>query len=111
VDFLEAAARLGFSPTRDRAARGRQTHAARPNRFLTYWLHLDDDGSALLTWEFAIADYLTERGIQLASSESLNLFMFPMQDERGPQDPGWLVHAVDQVEARLRGIDFADPDA
>lgn len=111
MDFLEAVDRLGFSATRDRAARGRQTFEARPNRFLTYWLHLDDDGTALLTWEFAIADYLTERGIQLASSESLNLFMFPMRDERGPQDAAWLVHAVDQVEARLRGVNFADPDA
>lgn len=85
---------------------------ARRNRFLTYWLHLyEQDGTALLTWEFAIADYLSERGIQLGSNESLNLYMYPMQDERGPQDAGWLVHAVDQVEAGLRSVNFVDPDA
>jgi hypothetical protein len=56
------------------------------------------------------ADYFLERGIQLGSSESLNLFMFPTQDERGPQDGAWLTHALDQVEATLRSVDFAAPD-
>ena len=110
MDFREAIAGPGFAAAQDRTGSGVQTYTARPNRFLTYWLYLYEDGSALLSWEFAIADYLAERGIQLGSAESLNLFMFPLQDERGPQDTAWLTHALDQADARLRGIDFADPE-
>src|SRR5688572_2764281 len=109
VDFLETVERYGFEPAQDRPQRGVRTYTVQPNRFLTYWLHVYEDATALLTWEFAVADYLLERGIQLGSSESLNLFMFPVEDERGPQDPAWLTHALDQVEARLRSVDFAEP--
>jgi hypothetical protein len=106
MDFFEALARQGFEPSQSRPSRGVQTFAARPNRFLTYWVHAYDDGSALFTWEFAITDYLLELGIQLGSSETLNLFMFPVADERGPQDPAWLASAVDKAEARLQSVDL-----
>lgn len=82
-----------------------------PNRYLTYWVHAYDDGSALFTWEFAVTDFLLDRGIQLGSSEALNLFMFPREDERGSQDAAWLAGAIDRTEARLRSINFADPEA
>ncbi|HJP66369.1 MAG TPA: hypothetical protein VKA30_08710, partial [Actinomycetota bacterium] len=82
MDFLDAVAAHGFTPAEERPARGARTFTARPNRFLTYWLYAYEDGSALLTWEFAVADFLSEKGIQLASAESLNLFMFPAEDER-----------------------------
>jgi hypothetical protein len=111
ADFLETATRLGFVPAQDRPQGGVRTYTAPANRFLTHWLHVYEDGTALLTWEFAVADYLLERGIQLGSSESLNLFMFPAEDQRGPQDPAWLTHALDQVEARLRSVNFADPES
>jgi hypothetical protein len=108
MDFLQAVAHYGFTAAEERPARGARTFTARANRFLTYWLYVYEDGTALLTWEFAVADYLAERGIQLGSAESLNLFMFPTEDDRGPQDPAWLTHALDEAEARLRLVDFAD---
>ena len=60
MDFRDAIAERGFAAAQDRTGRGVQTYTAHPNRFLTYWLHLYDDGSALLTWEFAVTDYLAE---------------------------------------------------
>ena len=111
MDFFEALTELGFRASEERPSRGVRTHVAEPNRYLTYWVHVYDDGSALFTWEFAVTDYLMERGIQLGSSESLNLFMFPREDERGPQEAGWLAGAMDRTEARLRSIQFADPEA
>jgi len=110
VDFQEALARLGFELAQDRPTRGVRTYAARPNRFLTYWVHAYDDGSALFTWEFAVTDYLLEHGIQLGSAERLNLFMFPAEDDRGSQDSAWLADALDRADERLRGVKFADPD-
>ena len=109
MDFDEALIRLGFELAQDRPAKGLRTYAARPNRFLTYWVHAYGDGSALFTWEFAVTDYLLERQIQLGSSERLNLFMFPTEDERGPQDPGWLAEALNHADECLRSVDFANP--
>jgi hypothetical protein len=110
VDFFDALGQLGFSASQDRPSRGAQAFAFTPNRFLTYWVHVYDDDMALFTWEFAITDFLLERGIQLGSSETLNLFMFPKEDERGPQEAAWLAGAMDRVEERLRGVNFAEPD-
>jgi hypothetical protein len=110
MDFAEALRELGFEPARERPARGVRTYTARPNSYLTYWVHVYSDGTALFTWEFAVTDYLLERGIQVGSSESLNLFMFPTEDERGPQDATWLARALDNAEARLRSVDLANAD-
>ena len=106
---MEAVERLGFALAEDRRSRGMRTYSAQPNRYLTYWVHVYDDGTALFTWEFAVTDYLLERGMQLGSSETLNLYMFPVEDERGPQEPAWLAQTLDRTDARLKSIDFADP--
>jgi hypothetical protein len=108
VTFDQALADNGFE-----AAEQRETHAlyrASPNRFLTYSVHAYRDGTALFTWEFAAVDYLATRGIVLGSSEALNTFMFPADDEVGPQDAAWLTSVVDRAEALLGSLDFADPE-
>ena len=109
MEFFDALRELGFVSATDRPSRGSRSFSSQPNRFLTYWVHTYDDGSALFTWEFAITDYLLELGIQLGSSETLNLYMFPVEDQRGPQDPAWLAHAIEMVKARLRGVDLLHP--
>ena len=111
MDFFEALKRRGFIPGQQRVGGGLQTFSARPNRFLTYWVHVYDDGTALFTWEFAITDYLLEHGMQLGSGEALNTFLFPVQDERGAQDPAWLAHAIELAEARLREVNLAGDEA
>src|SRR5436309_14679250 len=110
MEFAEALSRLGFRLSQERASRGARMYSLSPNRYVTYWVHQYDDGTALFTWEFAITDYLLERGIQLGSSESLNLYMYPREDLRGRQESAWLAEAIDQAESKLRSVDFADPD-
>jgi hypothetical protein len=110
VDFFEALSSMGFIPSQDRPSRGVRTFRATPNRYLSYWIHAYEDGSALFTWEFAITDYLLEKGMQLGSSETLNTYMFPVEDQRGPQDSAWLAHVIETTEARLRGLDLANPE-
>jgi hypothetical protein len=109
MDFEQALAAMGFKPSQDRPGRGARTYSAQPHRYLTYWVHAFEDGTALFTWEFAITDYLLERGIQLGSSETLNLFMFPVEDDRGPQEAAWLSHAIETAEARLAGVNLVNP--
>jgi hypothetical protein len=110
VEFEEALQRLGFQAAEERVTREARLFRSDPNRFLTYWLHVYEDGTALLTWEFAIVDYLATKQLQVGSSEALNLYLFPMQDDRGPLDAAWLAAALDRVEDRLRSLRFDDPE-
>jgi hypothetical protein len=110
VKFEEAIQQFGFRLEDERSARGAMVFRAEPNGFLTYWLHTFEDGTALLTWEFAIVDYLREHAIQLGSGESLNTFMFPAEDDRGPQEGAWLAGAIDRAATSLRSLRFDDPE-
>lgn len=110
MEFEEALASLGFSRSEERPGRGMTLYTAAPNRYMTYSVHAYEDGSALFTWEFAIADYLATKGIQVGSDEALNQFMFPRRDDRGPQDGAWLAGAIDRAEASLSAVRFDAPD-
>jgi hypothetical protein len=109
--FEEALARHGFSEVQDR--RDVRYYAASPSDYLTYSVHVQSDGTALFTWEFAIAEYMSTLGLQVGSDEHLNTFLFPREDARGPQDPAWLAAQLERTEALLRSISFlegTDPD-
>ena len=102
VDFEEVLAKLGFREAQER--RGVRYFIASPSEFLTYWVHLLGDGTALFTWEFAIAEYMATLGLQVGSDERLNTFLFPREDARGPQDPAWLAAQIERTEALLRSV-------
>ncbi|TMK86246.1 MAG: hypothetical protein E6G44_04145 [Actinobacteria bacterium] len=106
MDFQEALSRYGFIPAQERPSRGSETYVARPTGFLTYSVHVYEDGTALFTWEFAITDYLQEHGMQLGSGEALNVYLYPVEDDRGPQDADWLTHAIEKAETQLRSVDL-----
>lgn len=110
MTFEEALARLGFAPAAGRSPRGVRAYAARPNPFLTYTVQCFDDGTALFSWEFAVGEYLSTRGIQFGSDEALNQFIFPRQDDRGPQEPGWLAGAIERAESLLASVRFDAPE-
>jgi hypothetical protein len=109
MSFEDALAKHGFGPDQDRPPRGATLYSATPNPFMTLSVHLFRDNTALFTWEFAIAEYLASRGVQVGDGEILNLFMYPASDERGPADPAWLTSVLDRTDALLRSLDFADP--
>jgi hypothetical protein len=109
VGFEEALARLGFRPSSERAARGTRVFVAQPNPYLTYTVQAFEDGTALFSWEFAVGEYLAKKGIQFGSDETLNQFMFPRADDRGPQEGAWLAGAIERAEAQLGSIRFDAP--
>ena len=111
MEFADALERFGFRRADERVM-GRSTdlYIARPNRFMTYTVHDHDDGSAIFTWEFAIADYLAERGLQVGTAESDNQFLYPRSDVRGAQDAAWLTGAIGQTEAMLSSVRLEDPE-
>ena len=107
MDFGAALGDLGFELDRDtRAAR---SFASRPTRYLTYWVHAYDDGTALFTWEFAVAEYAATKGLQVGSDEHLNTFLFPREDVRGPQEAAWVAAQIERAELVLRSFSLVDP--
>jgi hypothetical protein len=109
MTFEDALANQGFSLDQQRPSRGTILYSAAPNPYMTLSVHVFQDRTALFTWEFAVAEYLASRGIQVGDGEILNLFMYPASDERGPADPAWLTSVLDRLDALLRSLDFADP--
>ena len=112
MEFREALLVRGFREQDERgigANRGDQ-FVATPNRFMTYSVHIYDDGTAIFSWEFAVADYLANHGMQIGSDEALNQFMFPREDARGPQDADWLDGAIDRTELALASLRFDQPE-
>jgi hypothetical protein len=107
VEFEEALRDLGFQE--ERRTRGVTHHAARPSGYLTYWVQVYPDGTALFTWEFAIGEYAASLGMQVGSDEHLNTFLYPRTDSRGPQDPAWLASQLERTEALLRSVSLLDP--
>ena len=106
MSFEGSLATMGFRL--DRETRGIAHYAARPNRYLTYWVQSDEDGGALFSWEFAIAEYAATLGLQVGSDEHLNTFLFPRRDARGPQDPAWVAGQIERTEAVLRSFSLLE---
>ncbi len=110
MDFEEALERLGFARGGARGPRDVQVYESHPNRFLTYTIQEFPDGTTLFSWEFALGEYLLTKGIQFGSDETLNQFMFPREDDRGPQDGTWLEGAIRRAERKLASLRFDDPE-
>jgi hypothetical protein len=112
MGFTEALTANGFRETDERrVGAGRSTqYVATPNRFMTYSVHVYEDGTALFSWEFALADYLAGHQIQVGSDEALNQFMYPREDARGPQDAAWLAGVIERTELDLASLRFHEPE-
>lgn len=109
MTFAEALRHLGFRRSTERAPQGVRLYTSHPNPYLTYSLQAFEDGTALLSWEFAVGEYLATKGIQFGSDEVLNQYAYPREDVRGPQDGAWLAGAVEQAEALLADVRFDRP--
>jgi hypothetical protein len=112
VEFAEALEQLGFRPSEERRVgrRAGSLYVASPNPYMAYMVHAYEDGTALFTWEFAIADYLATVGLQLGSDEALNLFLYPREDIPGSQDAAWLADAIDRTERVLDSVRLDRPE-
>jgi len=91
---------------------GEITYEKTANRFLTYHVHWDPTTNEILfTWEFAIGEFFDARGMQIGSNESLNLFLFPQYDGKGPAELAFVAGELDRAEQLFRKINFIDVEA
>lgn len=102
VSFEDALHDLGF--VFSRRGRGGETWEQRATPYLTHYLQVLEDGTALFTWELAIGELMAAQGLQVGSDEHLNTFLFPKEDTRGPLDAAWVSAQMDAAEERLRTI-------
>jgi hypothetical protein len=112
MEFDEALERFGFRLREERGfvGKGARLYVATPNRHMTYMVHVYADGTTIFSWEFALADFLATRGIQVGSDEALNQFMYPREDFRGQRDGAWLTSAIERTEAMLADLRFDRSD-
>jgi hypothetical protein len=110
VAFEDDLAALGFRPETERTPRGVRVYTAHPNPFLMFTVQAFRDGTALFTWEFAVGEYLATKGLQLGSDETLNQFLFPRADDRGPQDAAWVAGAMERAELALGDVRLDRPE-
>lgn len=98
-------AELGFEVVADRKDGSRQ-YSLRVNPYLTYWLVTSADGTAQLSWEFALGDYLRAKGLSVSAQDELSLLVFPKTDASGPADPEWVRDEVEGVLGLLASVDL-----
>lgn len=103
-DELES---LGFR-TAGSSRRGGRLWSLPFNRFLTFTLH-DYDDAVVLTWAFALGEFLEERGFTIGSGETSFHELFPRHDVRLPLDIEAVGGEITRVLARLR-LDLGAPD-
>ncbi|MEX1262710.1 MAG: hypothetical protein WEE66_02050 [Actinomycetota bacterium] len=108
MDFAEALDRYGFRREHERRGQS-ELYTAQPNRFLTHTVHAYEDGSAIFSWEFALGEYLSTKGIQVGSDETLNQFAYPRVDDRGRQDGAWLAAVIERAEGLLAEVRLDRP--
>ena len=106
MDFEGALRDLGF--VLSRRSRGVDHYTRQENPYLAYTVQALPDGTALFTWELAIAEYVATLGMQVGSDEHLNTFLFPREDAHGPQDPAWVSAQIERTEALLGSVSFVD---
>lgn len=110
-DELEA---LGFQ-RHGTSRRGGRMWALAFNRHLTFTVHdhygqdgAVGDGAVLLTWSFALGEYLLERGLQLGAGDTSYQELYPQRDVRVPADIDSVGGEITRVLTSLR-LDLGDP--
>lgn len=87
--------------------RGVVTYGKQASKHLLYNVHWNpEEDEVLFTWEFAVGEFFDERGMQIGSNESLNLFLFPQYDAKGPAELSFVATELDRAEQLFRSLDF-----
>jgi hypothetical protein len=102
-DELEA---LGFRAGASSRRGGRHWTLAF-NRFLTFTLH-DYRDAVLLTWAFALGEFVEERGLVVGSGETSFHELFPRNDVKLALDIEAVKGEITRVLSTLR-LDLGDP--
>lgn len=96
---------LGFELVQTRKSGDRQ-FAKRSNPYLAWWVLLRSDGSAELSWELELGEYLRAKGFAVSVQDELSLSIFPSSEVRGQADGQWLRSEIERAAADLESVDL-----
>lgn len=96
---------LGFELLQQRRGGTRQ-YSRRTNPFLRWWVMSHADGTAELTWEFELGEYMRAKGFHVSVQDELSLLVFPAGEARGPATPEWLREEIGRAERHLGSVDL-----
>ncbi|MFU8839173.1 MAG: hypothetical protein ACNA8R_00440 [Nitriliruptoraceae bacterium] len=97
---------LGFRP-QGASRRGGRMWSLVLNRFLTFVLHAYDD-AVVLTWSFALGEYLEERSWRTSVTDASVIELYPRADVRIPAEIDAVSAEITRVLTSLR-LDLGDP--
>ena len=97
---------LGFR-VQGSSRRGGRMWSLVVNRFLTFVLH-DYDDTLVLSWSFALGEYLEQRGWRSSVTDTSVVELYPQHDVRVPVDITAVEGEITRVLGSLR-LDLADP--
>jgi hypothetical protein len=96
---------LGFELLQERRGGTRQ-YTRRSNPYLRWFVIAHGDGTAELTWEFELGEYMKAKGLHVSVQDELSLLLFPSDEVRRPAEPGWLQAEIEQGERVLGSVDL-----
>lgn len=104
--FEEDLGALGFRLVQQ-DKRGVRQYSQASGRYLTYWVHWNPyEAEVLFTWEVAIGELVHDHGMQIGADETLNIFLFPQFDAKGPAEIAFVAREIDRAEGALRSVDL-----
>lgn len=106
ITFDDQLEMLGFV-ARSASRRGGRMWELRFNRFLRFVLH-DYQDAIVLSWSFALGEYLEERGWRSSVTDTSVAELYPQHDVKLPLDIEAVGGEITRVLASLR-LDLGDP--
>ncbi|MEX2549429.1 MAG: hypothetical protein WD638_04320 [Nitriliruptoraceae bacterium] len=106
MSFDDQLATLGFH-LQGASRRGGRMWSLRFNRYLTFVLH-DYGEAVVLTWSFALGEYLASRGWRASVTDTSVIEVYPENDVRIPLEIEAVGGEINRVLAGLR-LDLGDP--
>lgn len=105
MSFEGELADQGFELIQERRG-GPKQYSRRTNPFLRWWVMTHPDGTAELSWEFELGEYMKAKGFHVSVQDELSLLVFPSDEVRGPADAAWLRAEISRAERHLQSVDL-----
>lgn len=85
---------------------GTRQYTRQSNPYLRWWVMAHADGTADLSWEFELGEYLKGKDLHISVQDELSLLLFPSQEVRGRAETGWLAAEIANAERKLGSVDL-----
>ena len=105
MSFEDDLTDLGFELLQQRRD-GTRRYQRQTNLYLRWWVTTTPEGTADLTWEFELGEYLKAKGFHVSVQDELSLLIFPRGETQGRADGEWLRAAIAGAERLLGSVDL-----